>query len=117
MKAMDSKFVRMKQFQISSQSGNGIGRLTDSQTDRFVLTRKINYPELIWNQNPHYDRQHKKRYFEVDAAEQWKLSQKDECFICDAQCYTVIFFKDGGPIGTNKDLFEITDPKLLLKIK
>ncbi len=37
-------------------------------TDPFVLTRKINNPELIWNQNPIHDSYARDRFFQVDAA-------------------------------------------------
>ena len=45
--------------------------------DHFVLTRKVNEPELIFNQCRFKD-----LYFEQDAAEQWALSDKSECHMC-----------------------------------
>ena len=72
-----------------------MGKNTDGLVDQFVLTRKVNHPELIWNQDPQNDHSSKKRYFEVDAAENWQLSMKNECFMCDGHKYTAIFFKRG----------------------
>ena len=36
--------------------------------DKFTLTRKWSYPELVWNQNPLRD-----DYFRVDEESQWKI--------------------------------------------
>ena len=54
-----------------------------------VLTRKVNEPDLIFNQYPYKD-----LYFEQDAGEQWVLSEKSECFVCDKHKLTVIFYKN-----------------------
>jgi len=35
---------------------------------------------------------YKDQYFEIDASEQWVLSDKSECYICQKHRYTLIFF-------------------------
>jgi hypothetical protein len=84
--------------------------------DHFILTRKINNPELIFNQDPHKDHLNS-RFFEVEAAECWRLSQKNECFMCDGYKYTTIFFKKGVLSMYNcRDLDEIEDKTILARL-
>ena len=52
---------------------NGIGRLQTSQIDHFVLTRKIQNPEMVFGGE---------NFYQKDLAYQWKLSPKNECYIC-----------------------------------
>jgi hypothetical protein len=89
---------------------NGLGRSNDSNLDQFVLSRVINNPELIWNQDPQFDSIYKKRFFEVDASKRWKLSLKNECYMCDGHKYTVIAFKQGIYTKANDEsLSEVLD--------
>ena len=39
----------------ASKNKSGIGRIEDSGTDRFVVNRVVNHPELIFNQQPKHD--------------------------------------------------------------
>ena len=57
--------------------------------DEIILNRKINHPELSFNQFSEKD-----LYFEEDSAEQWQLS--NNCFICEKHRYTVIFYDKTG---------------------
>ena len=41
----------------------GVGRLESNLVDQFILTRWVNHPELVFNQQPYLD-----KYFEMDAA-------------------------------------------------
>lgn len=86
--------------------------------DHFILTRKINNAELIFNQDPHKDHLKHCRYFEVEAAECWRLSRSNECFMCDGYKYTAIFFKKGILSTYNsKELDEITDSTIVARLK
>ena len=73
---------------------NGTGRIKNSLVDQVVLTRQINEPDLIFNQCRTKD-----AYFELDACENWQLSTKAECFVCQKHRFTIIFYK-------NEKLFE-----------
>ena len=55
---------------------NGTGRSSHfgSQLDRYVITRKNNIPELIFNQNSYQDYNVKKRYYDVDHDQRWTLN-------------------------------------------
>ena len=46
----------------------------------------------------------------------WKLSLRDECFICDRYTYTLIFF-ERGVLAQNRELTEITDEAVLRDLK
>ena len=54
-----------------------------------------------------------KRFFQVDAALKWKLSQKNECYICDGYKYTAIVFKKGMFTKENHGLNEVKDEETL----
>ena len=70
----ERKQVDQKRIMIQAKLHRGIGNCPGGLTDQFVITRKINSPELIWNQNRHKDQNKKTRYFEVGAAALWQLS-------------------------------------------
>jgi len=59
-----------------------------------VLSRKPGYPELIFNQDPRNDKNHKIRHFEKDHEAQWKFDPKkpNSCYVCEKQKYTMIFY-------------------------
>jgi hypothetical protein len=62
------------------ERATGVGRSEFTVDDTFILTRKLNFPELIFNQDPEKD-----KYFEVDAAHKWKLLEpniKHGCYVC-----------------------------------
>ena len=82
-----------------------------------MLTRKLNQPELIWNQDPKLDAFQKSRFFNVDAAAAWKVSKNSECYICDGHKYTVIFFQQGQFTKFNDDLYEVKNESLLKDFK
>jgi len=63
--------------------------------DRFVMTRVLNRPELVFNQTTKCDANPKTRWFRKDAMSRWKLSLRDECYICDRHPYTQIFYERG----------------------
>ena len=76
----------------------GTGKLIHKghANDHFVIYRGINLPELIFNQDPHQDQNVRKRYFEFDHFQKWKVSdnqnKKTDCIICSKQKYTLIFY-------------------------
>lgn len=47
---------------------------------------------------------------------EWRLSLRDECFVCDRHPYTLIFF-ERGVLAQNRELKEITDEKILKELK
>lgn len=69
-------------------SGHGLrsGMDKGSCVDQFVLTRKLNFPELIFNLDPRQDKNVKKRFFEIDHAHKWTMAdnfqRKDVCYVC-----------------------------------
>ena len=79
----EMKFVQLQKAINSVQVHNGLGRDDNMNLkfDRFVMTRKVNHPELIFNQSLKYDKT-KYRFFKKDAAQQWKLSRNNECYVC-----------------------------------
>jgi len=77
-----------------------------------ILTRKVNNPELVFNQCSA-----SAKFFRVNAEEDWQLSSsKGECFICDCHKYTAIFFNKGVVSKNNLDLQEIKDPQFLAQL-
>lgn len=84
---------------------NGRGRTCHkgSKIDKFVLTRKNNLPEMVFNQNSRQDFNNKKRFFEVNHDQKWCLndndcSNRDVCYICEKQKYTMIFYQRDQPV-------------------
>jgi hypothetical protein len=54
----------------SCQAATGSGRYgLHNSIDEFTLTRKVNHPELIFNQDPYKD-----SYFEIDCLNHWRLA-------------------------------------------
>lgn len=70
------------------------------------MTRKVNYPELVFNQKIANDSNKALRYFQKDHDLIWKLSKKNECFICEKYKYTIVFY-ERGLLAKNPDLVEI----------
>ena len=98
------------------QLGTGIGRSQTNEIDDFVLTRKVNLPELIFNQNPNKD-----CYFEIDAGNKWRLSDRCQCYSCHRYKYTMVFFKQARegqrPADLNPEMKEVTNPELVTQIR
>ena len=77
--------------------------------DAFVVTRKLNHPELIFSQDPTRD-----SFFEQNESEEWQVSLTGDCYVCDKHKYTMIFFNQDG---AQNDLTEITDERSRLEIQ
>lgn len=64
--------------------------------DQLILSRKLNLPELIFNQDYTQDKNFKKRFFEIDHAQKWVMAdnkqRKEPCYVCQKQKYTLIFY-------------------------
>lgn len=84
--------------------------------DYFTLTRILNHPELIFNQNPIYDTDPQFRFFRKDSQQHWKLSKADECLICDRHAFTAVFY-ERGTLAANVGLTEIDDPEMIKLLK
>lgn len=89
-----------------TQTHHGVGRKEKTVLDHFILTRKVNHPELLFNQSPHRD-----GYFE-DQVLEWELS--NECFVCEKHRYTLIFYQKNDP---NEGIKEITKTSEVQAIK
>lgn len=72
-----------------SQIGHGIGRMETSSFDNFILTRKVQNPEMIFNQNEFID-----KYFDTNSAYKWLLSNKNECYVCQRYKQVAIIFEE-----------------------
>lgn len=81
--------------------------MESNQVDTFVLNRKVNHPELIFNQNKRED-----LFFEQDASETWKLLENGNCYQCQKHRYTMIFYEQEKD-APNDDLIEIKDKKVI----
>jgi hypothetical protein len=84
----------------------GLGRLDDNETDQFVITRIVNYPELIFNQRIKNDIQGKNNFFEKDAGMKWQLEKGSDCYVCQKHRYTIIFYEK-GILSNNPGLVEV----------
>jgi len=99
--AKKDKQIRQDKLVNQTKVSKGIGRTEGNLLDHFILTRKLNFPQLVFNQNSHND-----QYFERDHADKWQLSQRNDCYICQKYVYTIIFY-DQRPNSKNSDLIEI----------
>ncbi len=52
-----------------------------------MITRNLNHPELIFNQNNDSN-----NFFVQDIESKWKLSVRNECFVCDKHSYVALFY-------------------------
>ena len=76
----------------NSQWNHGVGKAEDNILDRFVVTRVVNHPELVFNQSTLNDASTDKRYFDRNHALKWRLSRGNECFMCTRHGYTIVFY-------------------------
>ena len=76
----------------NAQWSHGVGKGEDNIFDRFVVTRIVNHPELVFNQSTLNDNSKDKRYFDRNHALKWCLSRGNECFMCQRYQYTIIFY-------------------------
>lgn len=95
---------------------NAVHLAMKGSVDNFTLTRILNHPELVFNQNPQHDNDRQRRWFKTDAQHTWTLSRTHECLICDRYAYTMIFY-ERGTLAANVGLTEIEDPEILKMIK
>lgn len=84
--------------------------------DHFTISRIINHPELVFNQNPQHDYDRQRRWFKKDAQNEWSLSGGHECLVCDRHAYAMIFY-ERGTLAANVGLTEIDDPEILKMMK
>ena len=47
------------------------------------MTRNLNHPEIIFNQNVNFDNNKNSRFFVRDFESRWRVSLTSECFVCD----------------------------------
>ena len=92
----------------------GTGREQDGMFDRFVLTRKLNVPGLVFNQTIKMDYT-SGRFFNIESSTGWQLSKANECFVCEKHMYTVIHY-DRALLSQNEGLVEIKDKEFIDKL-
>lgn len=79
------------------------------------MTRRLNHPELIFNQRLKNDTTNN-RFFKKDAGAAWQLSAKNQCYVCEKYRYTMIFY-DRYMFSHNNGLVEIKDKELIKQLK
>lgn len=90
-----------------------ITNLHTNNIDHFVMTRFVNHPELIFNQNPAVD-----SFFDLQASRGWKLSNRNECFDCQKFKYVAICFDQNlSNRDANHDLKEINNNAKVCQIR
>lgn len=99
-----------------SMAMNGIGRNESSRIDDFVVSRKINQPELIFNQAIHLD-----SYFEDGASEKWTFqdglsNSMNGCSICHKHKFTVVFFEQETHELANMELVQIKNAQIVNEV-
>ena len=60
-----------------------------------------NQAELVFNQVKHID-----MYFDEEASENWQLSEKGHCFVCNKHKFLVLFFDVNEPVKGLKEIVE-----------
>ena len=84
--------------------------------DTFVVSRQINQPELIFNQNSNMD-----AHFDMEAGEAWRMQVGSNpmtcCHICNKHKFTMIFYEQDEHEMSNTEMKEITDPEMIEKVK
>lgn len=68
--------------------GRGVGKTAFSRVDSFVLTRRLNYPELAFKERLSASDSH----FCRDSQSSWRLQSDGSCYLCEKHKYCVIFF-------------------------
>lgn len=89
----------------------GINEVHTSNLDHFVLTRVVNHPELIFNQDRLRD-----CFFEKDASARWQLSDKNSCYLCQRHKYVAICYSQDAK-AENGDLREVKDEATVCRIR
>lgn len=64
LQGLQQKQIKKAQLINKAKNSQGVGRREESGVDPFVLTRKVNHCELIFNQDPLKDQFPQQRYFE-----------------------------------------------------
>ena len=78
-----------------------------------------NFPEFVFNQDPRQDMNNKKRYFEIDHAQKWRVADQnslphEKCYMCNKQTYSLILYERNEDKSLcNRELFEIKDEKFI----
>ena len=111
----ERKVVEQFKAMNEAQVHYGPGRAHDSMFDRFVLTRKMNMPGLVFNQRIKADYSFS-RFFNIESSTAWQLSKANECYLCDKYQYTVVHL-DRSILASNEGLIEIKNKEFLDKLK
>lgn len=94
----------------------GLGRTMTNFNDTFVLSRILKHPELIFKDLPSKTSCNNSDYFEKDFASHWRLSEQNQCFLCDRYKYVAVFYERGVFAG-NKGLVEVRDESIVKHLK
>lgn len=107
-------------------SGKGVCRAQQKsfKDDFCVLSRWLNCPELIFNQNSEQDENLKARFFEQGHAARWRAAttnteKRDYCYVCQKHKYALIFYEraKARQKACNPQLREIKDLDFLEQVK
>ena len=109
----ETKQIKMNKIKNRVQVTAGIGRIGNSSGDQFVVTRKLQHSELMYN-----NCRHKDAYWQVGAEERWQLSYRhktsNECYVCQKHKLVMIFLDDAE---ANQDLVEIKDASIINQVR
>lgn len=90
--------------------------MATNAVDRFVLTRKLNYPELVFKERTNKNDDH----FCLDSQSRWRLQSHGECYLCQRHKYCVVFFDQGNSqnnLRGNMGYQRVVEPELLSYLK
>ena len=71
-----------------TQEGRGVGKIAFSKIDQFVLTRRLNCPELVFKRRESAE----DGWFDPSSQSAWRLEREGSCYLCEKHKYTVVFF-------------------------
>ena len=84
--------------------------------DTFVVSRILKHPELIFKDIPYTFSCEEETFFEKDFASRWRLSQQNQCFLCDRYKYVAVFY-ERGILSGNNGFVEVRDQSIIRHLK
>mmetsp|Transcript_35426 Transcript_35426/g.54203 ORF Transcript_35426/g.54203 Transcript_35426/m.54203 type:complete len:95 (+) Transcript_35426:276-560(+) len=87
-----------------------------SHCPQIVFTRKLNHPELIFNENLQVSDSLCKKHIDfANANGDWQISMhNDECYFCGMFPYVQLFFRRSE---ADRTFTHVTDPVEIRKVK
>jgi len=111
--------IGYREYANASLVSSGPGRIEDSSPDPFVLTRRVNHPELAFEMNSGGD------FFSQAAQLRWSPNpnidrpslSSNPCYVCHRHQYLTIVYRPSPDPADNPDFVEVKDAKLLEDIR